>query len=247
MAIATPIVLKGAGGWAAISAKLPGEKLNFTQIGWASIIGYIFNYFCTFLAGPEMVSRFETAKDEKTARNASFLSAVLMAAMAVFPTLLGLAAFAMKDSLPNLAANGSNAMVAVTGAYAPGIITGLISAAIICATMSSADSNLLCMSTMIINDLYKGLGGKKELTERQIIFWTRFSNVAAALVAMCISLFGISIVTMNTFAFGIRCAGPFAAYGLGLVVPRATKNSGLISIITGTAGFILWQRSRKGC
>ena len=193
-----------------------------------------------------MVSRFETAKDEKTARNASFLSAVLMAAMAVFPTLLGLAAFAMKDSLPNLAANGSNAMVAVTGAYAPGIITGLISAAIICATMSSADSNLLCMSTMIINDLYKGLGGKKELSEKQIIFWTRFSNVAAALVAMCISLFGVSIVTMNTFAFGIRCAGPFAAYGLGLVVPKATKNSGLISILTGTAGFILWQILSNG-
>ena len=170
LAIATPIVLKNAGGWQAISAKLPGEKLNFTQIGWASIIGYIFNYFCTFLAGPEMVTRFETAKDEKTARNASFLSAVLMAAMAVFPTLLGLAAFAMKDNLPNLAPNGSNAMMTITGAYAPGFITGLISAAIICATMSSADSNLLCMSTMIMNDLYKGLGGKKDLPEKQIIF-----------------------------------------------------------------------------
>ena len=112
--------------------------------------------------------------------------------------------------------------------------------------MSSADSNLLCMSTMIINDLYKGLGGKKEMSEKQIIFWTRFSNVIAALVAMCISLFGVSIVTMNTFAFGIRCAGPFAAYGLGMVVPKATKNSGLISIFTGTAGFILWQILSKG-
>jgi SSS family solute:Na+ symporter len=243
LAIATPIVLKGAGGWAAISAKLPGEKLNFTQIGWASIIGYIFNYFCTFLAGPEMVTRFETAKDEKTARNASFLSAVLMAAMAVFPTLLGLAAFAMKDNLPNLAANGSNAMMTITGAYAPGFITGLISAAIICATMSSADSNLLCMSTMIMNDLYKGFGGKKELSERQIIFWTRFCNVIGALIAMAIQLLGIasSIIALNTFAFGIRCAGPFAAYALGLVVPRATKNSGLFSIITGTAGFLLWN------
>ena len=39
LAIATPIVLKYAGGWAAISAALPGEKLNMTQIGWASIIG----------------------------------------------------------------------------------------------------------------------------------------------------------------------------------------------------------------
>ena len=42
LAIATPIVLKCAGGWEAISAKLPAAKLSFTEIGWASIIGYIF-------------------------------------------------------------------------------------------------------------------------------------------------------------------------------------------------------------
>ena len=161
LAIATPIVLKYAGGWQAISAALPGEKLNMTQIGWASIIGYFFNYFCTFLCGPEMVSRFETCKDEKTAVRASFLCAILMAAMSIFPTLLGLAAFALKDQLPGLAENGSNAMMVVTGAYAPGIITGLISAAIICATMSSADSNLLCMSTMIINDIYPASAARR--------------------------------------------------------------------------------------
>lgn len=241
LAIATPIVLSKAGGWAAISAALPGEKLNLTQIGWASILGYIFNYFCTFLCGPEMVSRFETCKDEKTARNSAFLSAILMAAMAIFPTLLGLAAYALKDSLPALAENGSNAMMVVTSTYAPGVITGIISAAIICATMSSADSNLLCMSTMIINDIYPGFGGKKKLNDKQVIFWTRFFNVVTALIAMGISMFGVSLVTMNTFAFGIRCAGPFAAYGLGLVVPKATKHSGLISIITGTIGFIVWQ------
>lgn len=240
LAIATPIVLSKAGGWEAISAKLPAAKLNFTEIGWASIIGYVLNYFCTFLAGPEMVSRFETAKDEKTARNASLLSAVLMAAMSIFPTLLGLAAFALKDQMPGLAENGSNAMMMVTGTYAPGLITGLISAAIICATMSSADSNLLCMSTMIMNDLYPTFGGKP-LADKKIIFWTRFCNVVAAVIAMLISLFGIAITTMNTFAFGIRCAGPFAAYGLGMVCKKATKLSGLLSIITGTIGFIVWQ------
>lgn len=58
---------------------------------------------------------------------------------------------------------------------------------------------------------------------------------------MLISLMGVSIVTMNTFAFGIRCAGPFAAYGLGLAVPKATKNSGIISMITGTVAFCAWQ------
>ena len=183
LAIATPFVIEGCGGWEAISSALPPVQLDFAKIGWVTIIGYIFNYFCTFLAGPEMVSRFETAKDERTAQNASWLSAILMAAMSIFPTLLGLAALAVQDTIPGLAADGSNAMMAVTSAHAPGVIVGLVSAAIICATMSSADSNLLCMSTMVMNDLYMGLGGKRNLSEKSIIFYTRACNVVFALIA----------------------------------------------------------------
>lgn len=97
------------------------------------------------------------------------------------------------------------------------------------------------MSTMIINDLYPGFGGRKKLSEKQTIFATRCCNVISAIVAMLISFFGVPIVTMNTFAFGIRCAGSFAAYGLGLTVPRATPHSGIISMICGTAAFCLWQ------
>ena len=240
LAIATPIVIHGCGGWEAVSAALPGEKLDFDSIGWVVIIGYIFNYFCTFLSGPEMISRFESAKDEKTALRASLLSGVLMAAMAVFPTLLGLAAYAMQDAIPGL--TGATAMMSVTEHFAPTVITGVVSAAIISATMSSADSNLLCMSTMFMNDILEKFSDKaKAFTDQQTIFWTRFCNVVFCVVAMLISLFGVNIVIMNTFAFAIRCAGPFAAYGLGMVVPRATRHSGSISIVTGTIGVVFWQ------
>ena len=235
LAIATPFVVHGCGGWSNIASKLPGGQLNIVKIGWVPIIGYIFNYFCTFLSGPEMISRFESAKDEKTAFRASLLSGVLMAAMSAFPTILGLAALAVMPEVPS-----GQAMMAVTSTHAPMIITGLVSAAIISATMSSSDSNLLCMSTMVMNDLYKPFA-KRELSDRETILWTRICNVVFCLVAMCISFFGVNIVTMNTFAFAIRCAGPFAAYGFGLVIPKATKHSGQISIITGTIGVIFWQ------
>ena len=238
LAIATPFVIKGCGGWSTIASKLPGDQLSFTKIVWVAIIGYIFNYFCTFLSGPEMISRFESAKDEKTAQRASLVSAVLMAAMAIFPTLLGLAALSVSDTLGNISSN--SAMMAVTQTYAPTIITGIVSAAIISATMSSADSNLLCMSTMIINDLFLPYSGKK-LDGMKEVRATRICNIICCAVAVFISFFGINIVTMNTFAFAIRCAGPFAAYGLGLVIPRATKHSGQISIITGTIGVVIWQ------
>lgn len=237
LAIATPFVIEGCGGWDTIAAALPPVQLDFAKIGWITIIGYVFNYFCTFLAGPEMVSRFESAKDEKTARGAAWLSAVLMALMSVFPALLGLAALA---TMPDLPSAGASAMMEVTTTHAPGVIAGLISAAIICATMSSADSNLLCMSTIIMNDLYLKFGGKN-LHDKQLVLYTRLCNAGAAIIAMIIAMAGVPIIIMNTFAFGIRCAGPFAAYGLGLVVPRATRNSGIFSLVGGTIGFIVWQ------
>ena len=133
-------------------------------------------------------------------------------------------------------------MMAVTEHFAPTIITGVVSAAIISATMSSADSNLLCMSTMFMNDIMVHYSAKcRSLSDKGMIFWTRTCNVIFCAVAMFISLMQINIVTMNTFAFAIRCAGPFAAYGLGMVIPRATKHSGQISIVTGTIGVIIWQ------
>ena len=112
--------------------------------------------------------------------------------------------------------------------------------AIISATMSSADSNLLCMSTMFMNDIVKS-NFRVKLDDRKTIFYTRLSNVIFCVIAMMISFLGVNIIMMNTFAFAIRCAGPFAAYGLGMVVPRATRHSGSISIITGTVGVIFWQ------
>ena len=81
--------------------------------------------------------------------------------------------------------------------------------------------------------------GKRMLVSKdKLMEWI---DVVAAVVAMFISMLGVPIATMNTFAFGIRCAGPFAAYGLGLVVPNATKNAGIVSLVAGTVGFCFWQ------
>ena len=91
-----------------------------------------------------------------------------------------------------------------------------------------------------MNDIIKPYT-KLVVDDKKSILYTRSLNVVFCAIAMAISMFNINIVTMNTFAFAIRCAGPFAAYGLGLIIPRATKHSGQISIITGTIGVIFWQ------
>ena len=241
LAIATPIVLNHAGGWSAISAALPGEKLNLTQIGWASIIGYIFNYFCTFLAGPEMVSRFETAKDEKDRQERCVCLR--------YP-------HGRHVHLPHPA--GSGCLRSAGSAARPGRERQQRHDdrhRSLCPRCGDGPDlrrhhlrhhvlRRLQPAVHVHHDHQRPVhrSGRQEAADGQADHLLYPAcNVLSAVVAILISLAGVSIVAMNTFAFGIRCAGPFAAYGLGLAVPKATKNSGIISIICGTIAFVVWQ------
>ena len=236
--ISLPFIIQGAGGWEAVTTKLPAEELDFTKVGWFTIISLILNYFCTFLSGPEIVSRFASSEDEGTARKAAWLSALMMALMAFIPALIGLVALAENPGLDGGA--GTTALMFATKSYPPPVITGLVSAAIIAATMSSSDSNLLCSSTIFVKDIYQRYFNPN-ITDRQTLIMTRVCNIVIGLCAMLIAMLNISIVTLNLFAFALRSAGPFAAYGLGLAMPDATKNAGIVSVVVGSVAAVVWQ------
>jgi SSS family solute:Na+ symporter len=128
--------------------------------------------------------------------------------------------------------------------YAPQAIIGLVAASIISATMSSADSNLLCASTIFVKDLYQ-VYINPHADDKKLIFLTRTCNVVVGIFGMFIALFQINLVTLNLFAFALRSSGPFAAYGLGLVWKDATKHSGLVAIICGSIAAIVWQVNKE--
>lgn len=236
--ISLPFIVQGAGGWEAVTSALPAEEMDFTKVGWFTIISLILNYFCTFLSGPEIVSRFASSEDETTARKAAWLSALMMALMAFIPAVIGLVALAENPNLDG--GTGTSALMFATKSYAPPIITGLIAAAIVAATMSSSDSNLLCSSTIFVKDIYQKYINPN-ITDHQTLIMTRVCNIVIGICAMIIAMLNISIVTLNLFAFALRSAGPFAAYGLGLAMPNATKNSGIVSVVVGSIAAVVWQ------
>ena len=232
------VVVTNIGGFAVLAEKLPGKTMSFTGVGFTTIISLMINYFCTFLSGPEMVSRFSSAKDEKAARDSAWISAILMGLLAFIPAVIGLAALAMNPGLDD--GKGTTALMWVSMNYAPPLVVGIVAAAIISATMSSADSNMLCASTIFVKDIYQAYINP-HVEDTKIIFFTRLSNVVIGFLGMGVALLQINLVTLNLFAFALRSSGPFAAYGLGLVWKKATKHSGLVAIIAGSAGAIVWQ------
>ena len=233
--ICLPFIINGAGGWEAVVSKVPPAKMAFNGIGILTVISLIIQYFITFMSGPEMVSRIYAAKDEKTGKKAVLLSALFMALFAFIPAIIGIVASA---AVPDVKSN--LALATVVFKYSPSLIAGLVCAAIIASTMSSADSNMLCASTIFTKDIYQKYFNPK-ISDKAIITMTRFGNIIIGLGAMSIALFQLNIITLNIFAFMLRAAGPFAAFVLALTWKHATRSAGLVSIICGSVAGIYWQ------
>lgn len=234
-AVAVPFAFSNAGGVEHVMNQLPKEQLGFTKIGWTTIIGFIVLYFMTFSTGQEAVQRYYSARDEKTAIWGSVMCGVLMSLYAFIPAVLGLIGLA---TFPNIDEN--SALATVSTELLPPAIAGILLSGVISATLSSASGNLLAVASVYIKDVHSSIF-KKELKDEAELTASRWIVIITGIGAIGISLFSQQIIPLLVFAFTIRSTGPFAAYLLGLLVDKVTKNAGLLSIIIGTAVGIIWE------
>ena len=239
MAIAMPIILKGAGGWEVVSANIAAtapEKLGLTKVGWKTIIGLILMYFMTFSTGQEAVQRYFAARDIKTARLGSFLCSVLMACYGFIPAIIGLCALA---HFPDIKPTQAMPMAAMK--FAPMLIAGLVMASVVAATMSSASGNLIASCTLFTKDLYQKYINP-EVSDRKILILSKVVVVAMGASSLIIALNpAIGIIDLLVFGFTMRSAGPFAAFLFGFVYKNATKNGGLAAVIVGSIVAAAWE------
>lgn len=238
-AIAVPFALSAAGGYDTVMANLPPGQLGFTKVGWSTIIGLIILYFMTFSTGQEAVQRYYSAKNEKTAVIGSLLCGVLMSLYAFIPAVLGLIALA---TFPEIQAN--NALATVSVELLPPVVAGLLLSGVISATLSSASGDMLGAATVYVKDIHQKFINK-QITDQQELKISKQIVLVSGVLAIMISLFSQQIIPLLVFAFTVRSTGPFAAYIIGLIYERVSKNAGIWSIVLGTLTGFGWQLAEE--
>lgn len=184
---------------------------------------------------PQIFSRFYTAKDEKSLKYSMILYPIVVSFMFLFPVLIGVWAHGVgiipdqKDMvLPMMVLN-----------YTPSFIYSFVMVGALAALMSTADSQLLSLSTMLSHDL-----PLKKLRISEI-------NIGRILI-LILSLFSILFVIINynpsegimgtlvktTFSgLAVLCPTTIAA----LYWKNATKYGCIASILIGELSIFLFQ------
>lgn len=244
----TAIAIPMAGGWSGITETITaagkGGNLSFygvNTMGGMAVFSLIFSIAIPCLGTPTYRMRIYTAKDDKTAIRALSMSGWLLLLFSLLPAIIGMAAFtiATKTGATQVLETPDFAFTYIATVVLGPVLGLLFMIAGLSATMSSGDSDAIAGVTILIQDIYPIITGKK-LPEEKVGKWSRIATIATLLLAFFATLFAKDVISYISNVIGSIIPGVSIAMLLGAIWKRATWQGCLASVGSGTLFGILY-------
>jgi sodium/proline symporter len=208
-------------------------SITTTWLTGASLMAWGFGYF----GQPHILARFIGINSVRDVPKARRIGISWMVLCLLFSTIIGIIGISYNDLFPLVGVGGANGnkeriFLALTSALFHPLFGGFVLAAVLAAVMSTADSQLLVLTSSLTEDLPLF----KRINDKGKAWISRFGVVGFAIIAYLIaSNDSGSILTMVGYAWG----GFGAAFGpliiLSVCWRRTTKLGALAGMIVGAA------------
>ena len=215
-------VVGGATGWAAIAVIIGG-------LSWG--LGY--------MGQPHLLTRFMAIKDPekiKTSRRIAIVWAIPAFFGAIIIGLVGLSLYGQ-----GYFSDVERVMPQLANTLLPAWLAGIFISGAIAAMMSTADSQLLVITSSVIEDFYhKTLG--KDVSEKTLLNLSRLITIFVGVAAFIIAITSKELIfSLVSYAW----AGLGASFGPALLLmlkwKKTTKQGVLAGMLTGSIVTIVWQ------
>ncbi|WP_028399293.1 sodium:solute symporter [Ectobacillus panaciterrae] len=227
--IMLPISLSHAGGWKALTATLPANYFDLSNMGYDKIFQYFMLYTLGMVVSQDIWQRIFTAKTAKISKWGAIFAGAYSVAYAVALSIIGMCGVIL---LPNLA-DPQNVFAHMAISILPHGVLGIILAAVCSALMSTSSGTLLASSTIITNDLLKQ-HVLKNISDKQLVFVSRVTTLTVGLLAIVFALWIQNILVALDVAYAILSGAIFVPTVMGFFWKRATAKAGFYSIIVST-------------
>jgi len=235
---ALPAMIIHAGGWGAITAKLPASHLTaFGTMSWDGALGYFLPTFTLMLGNQAMYQKFFSARSERDARLSVVgwvCGTVVLETIIVLLAIVGGVMFHSRVASGQLPAWG---LIPYTARY--GIVPwigAVFLAAIFAKVISTGNNYLFSPATSVVHDVLQRFVTKKA-SDRSLVLMSRIVVVVLGLAQS----FQPSILRTAVYAYDVYGAGITPAVVAAFFWKRTTTAGGLSSIVAGTAVAVIWR------
>ncbi len=242
-------------------------SLDFSSAGvfnfWSAITGFVLLNIAAFGLDQDMTQRVLTCKNAKEGSKAMLMSIVMVIPVMLLFLIIGLLLYIFYQR-PDLMFSSEHEQaiqsfqgekITVFMAYVlneiPSGVRGLVTIGIIAAALSTLNSGLSSMSSVIVQDIYRPFREKlgDNLPDKHYVNAGRFGMivVAFALAAMAILCFywqQYSDTPLLTFALSVMLfsySGLLGVYFTALFTKRGSNKSVFAALVTGFIITLLFQ------
>lgn len=241
-AIALPLALQAAGGWAGVAQVRAADTAywSFWRPGAPGVM-YIALLTPAFIVSPGLLQKIFGARDDRAVRVGVGLNALGLFLYAGVPALLGIIA---RGRFPEITdPNGALPMILMYGV--PPLVGAIGLAAVFSAEVSASDAVLFMLTTSLSQDLYKRFIDRGA-DDARVLLVARVTTVVSALLGIMLAIVLGSVVNALTIFYTLLGVSLFVPIVAGLFAPRTTTAGALAAIAGGVAGMLAVQFTTAG-
>lgn len=201
----------------------------------ASGLGWGLGYF----GMPHIIIRFMSLRSNKDLRKSSVIGISWNVLIIIFSVAAGCIGHVFMGS--DLS-DSSTVFIQMVRKIFPPVLSGILLSAILAASMSTADSQLLCASSAFASDVYKPVIRRNKSSDKEMNWAGRIVVIIITVIAVLIASDPESGTIMGLVenAWGIFGAAFGPAILLSLFWKRFTFKGAIAGIVAGAATDILW-------
>lgn len=237
--IATPLVIKAAGGWSNVVAV--NESIDSARLTWnggQTFAGFIAGYLPLFLltmGDQNLYQRIASGKGDGTVKK-GFIGWFL-GILIVMP-LVAVISFSVKTIFGDNIDAGMAFMSSTT--VIPTFAGGILLAAAAAFIVTTGDSYLLSGATNITYDIYASWINK-DATDKQKMRVIKWTILITGILAYIVLQFFPTVLAIQYWAYTISGAGITPALVAALVWPKVTKAGGIASMVIGSVFVVVYE------
>lgn len=237
--LATFLVLKNQGGWAAIQTLVVADPdvpyLSLTAgMGWIGIMSWVIVMIGNTNSVQGVVQIGLTGKDDKSAKWGYIIGAILMIPVGFICALLGVASKAL---LPDAVAAEALPRILMS---IPPVLGGITLSGLWAADMGTGCSMIIGLSTTVSSDIiYKLPAGKKLENNKAVV--NKVIVVLSSIVTYLIATQMGAILGAMQKALSLAIGTSFIVIGALLAPKFTSKKAGFWTILTSIIAILLWN------
>lgn len=235
--IAIPLVYGKIGGIGKAFASLPeGKNTIMGSLNFLQLLSLMLPTIFLVLGDQNLLQRFSSAKDVKTAKNSNI---GLVAAEMVVVVLIILLATTGIFLLPNIE-RPDTVIFQLAMTHMPTLLGAVVLAASVAFIITTGDSYLLSSSSNITYDLWKKYM-KPDAGDKEILRFFRVVIVVVGIVAFALGNYFPNILTVQLYAYTMYGATVTPALLCGLFYKKTTSLAGTLGMIVGAVSTLIWE------